>query len=99
MIQHFLKGAIFIVLLYACSPNNVKNDTAIAQLMDSAGMQGSFALLENGTEQFTIHNLSKYKDSADAPLNTFFIIPALIDRKIVWRSRCLQFSCLLQEHT
>ena len=29
MIQHFLKGAIFIVLLYACSPNNVKNDTAI----------------------------------------------------------------------
>jgi beta-lactamase class D len=78
MIQHFLKGAIFIVLLYACSPNNVKNDTAIAQLMDSAGMQGSFALLENGTEQFTIHNLSKYKDSADAPLNTFFIIPALI---------------------
>ena len=78
MIQHFLKGAIFIVLLYACSPNNVKNDTAIAQLMDSAGMQGSFALLENGTEQFTILNLSKYKDSADAPLNTFFIIPALI---------------------
>jgi beta-lactamase class D len=78
MIQHFLKGAIFIVLLYACSPNNVKNDTAIAQLMDSAGMQGSFALLENGTEQFTIHNLSRYKDSADAPLNTFFIIPALI---------------------
>jgi len=41
-------------------------------------MQGSFALLENGTEQFTIHNLSKYKDSADAPLNTFFIIPVLI---------------------
>ena len=78
MIQHFLKGAIFIILLYACSPNNVKNDTAIVQLMDSAGMHGSFALLENGTEQFTIHNLSKYKDSAAAPLNIFFIIPALI---------------------
>ena len=78
MIQNFLKAAFFIVLVYACNPNNVKNDTAIAQLMDSAGMLGSFALLENGTEQFTIHNLSKYKDSAVAPSNTFFIIPALI---------------------
>ena len=85
MIQNFLKAAFFIFLVYACNPNNVKNDTAIAQLMDSAGMQGSFALLENGTEQFTIHNLSKYKDSAAAPLNTFFIIPALIglDKGIV----------------
>jgi beta-lactamase class D len=48
-------------------------------------MQGSFALLENGTEQFTIHNLSNYKDSAAAPLNTFFIIPVLIglDKGIV----------------
>jgi beta-lactamase class D len=78
MIQNFLKAAFFIVLVYACNPNNVKSDTAIAQLMDSAGIQGSFALLENGTEQFTIHNLSKYKDSASAPSNTFFIIPALI---------------------
>ena len=85
MIQIFFKAAIFIVLVYACNPNNVKNDTAIAQLMDSAGMQGNFALLENGTEQFTIHNLSNYKDSAAAPLNTFFIIPVLIglDKGIV----------------
>lgn len=78
MVQNFLKAAFLIVLVYACNPNNVKSDTAIAQLMDSAGMKGSFALLENGTEQFTIHNLSKYKDSASAPSNTFFIIPALI---------------------
>jgi len=85
MIQNFFKAAIFIVLVYACNPNNVKNDSAIAQLMDSAGMQGNFALLENGTEQFTIHNLSNYKDSAAAPLNTFFIIPVLIglDKGIV----------------
>jgi beta-lactamase class D len=85
MIQNFFKAAIFIVLVYACNPNNVKNDTAIAQLMDSVGMQGNFALLENGTEQFTIHNLSNYKDSAAAPLNTFFIIPVLIglDKGIV----------------
>lgn len=46
--------------------------------MDQAGMQGSFALLENGTEQFTIHNLSRYKDSAMAPCATFYLIPSLI---------------------
>ncbi|MGI9138747.1 MAG: class D beta-lactamase [Sediminibacterium sp.] len=78
MIQQILKAAIFIVFVYACSPNNVKSDNAIAKLMDSAGMQGSFALLENGTEQFTIHNLSRYKDSAVAPNATFYLIPTLI---------------------
>lgn len=78
MIQHIFKVAIFTVLVYACSPNNVKSDAAIAKLLDSAGMQGSFALLENGTEQFTIHNLSRYKDSAIAPGASFYLIPALI---------------------
>lgn len=78
MIQHSFKALLFGILLYSCSPNNVKTDTAIAQLFDSAGMHGSFALLENGTEQFTIHNLSSYKDSAVAPIGTFYLIPALI---------------------
>ena len=65
-------------LFFACSPNNVKIDASIAKLLDSAGVEGSFALLENGSGQFTIANLSSYKDSAIAPLNTFFILPSLI---------------------
>ena len=65
-------------LLFACSPNNVKIDSSIAKLLDSAGIEGSFALLENGSGQFTIANLSSYKDSAYAPLNTFFILPSLM---------------------
>lgn len=68
----------FLALVSACTPNNVQNDASIGKILDSAGMYGSFALLDNGTEQFTIHNLSAYKDSAVAPLNSFFIIPALI---------------------
>jgi beta-lactamase class D len=78
MIQKSLQLLSFTFLMYACSPNNVKSDAKIAQLIDSAEMQGSFALLENGTEQFTIHNLSRYKDSAVAPQATFYMIPALI---------------------
>jgi beta-lactamase class D len=69
---------VFATLLFACSPNNVKIDSSIAKLLDSAGVEGSFALLENGSGQFTIANLSAYKDSAYAPLNTFFILPSLI---------------------
>lgn len=72
---------LFIVLglLYtACTPNNVKTDDAIVKIMDSANVTGSFALMENGSGQFTITNLSAYKDSAYAPLNTFFAVPALL---------------------
>lgn len=67
-----------VALFFACSPNNVKIDASIAKLLDSAGVEGSFALLENGSGQFTIANLSSYKDSAIAPLNTFFILPSLM---------------------
>ncbi len=63
---------------FACTPNNVKINDAIGKQIDSAGMKGSFALMENSTEAFTIYNLSAYKDSAYAPLNTFFALPVLI---------------------
>lgn len=78
MIQHFLKVTFVSLLIFGCSPNNVKIDSTIGKMIDSAGMNGTFALMENGTEQFTIYNLSRYKDSASAPLSSFFIIPALI---------------------
>ena len=78
MTQHFLKVAFVSLVIFGCSPNNVKIDSTIGKMIDSAGMSGSFALMENGTEQFTIYNLSRYKDSATAPLSSFFIIPALV---------------------
>ena len=77
--KHLFSAVIMSCLgFFACTPNNVIIDSNIVKMMDSAGMQGTFALMENGTEQFTIANLSRYKDSAYAPLNTFFIVPTLI---------------------
>lgn len=78
-----MKKLVFVcwlvgVFFAACSPNNVKSDAAIAKLFDSAQVHGSFALLENGTDLFTIHNLSRYRDSAYAPLASFYSLPALI---------------------
>ena len=73
--KHLFSAVIMSCLgFFACTPNNVIIDSNIVKMMDSAGMQGTFALMENGTEQFTIVNLSRYKDSAYAPLNTFFIV-------------------------
>jgi beta-lactamase class D len=74
---------IFVIILLsisaiACTPNNVKISSTIGQQIDSAGMQGSFALMENSSEAFTVFNLSAYKDSGYAPLNTFFALPILI---------------------
>lgn len=76
--QTLLKYFFLILMVQACTPNNVKIDHQIGLLLDSAHMKGSFALMENGTEHFTIYNLSMYKDSGAAPLSTFFIIPALM---------------------
>lgn len=78
-----MKHSFFAVMVscmafFACTPNNVTIDNTIVKMMDSAGMQGTFALMENGTEHFTIANLSRYKDSAYAPLTSFFIVPTLI---------------------
>lgn len=76
--QKFFVGIILSIGAFACTPNNVKISSDIGKQIDSAGMQGSFALMENATEAFTIYNLSAYKDSGYAPLNTFFALPVLI---------------------
>ncbi len=77
-----MKKYVFAILLsaslFACSPNNVTIDSSIVKMMDSAGVVGSFALLENGRGKFTIANLSHYKDTASSPLSSFFILPSLI---------------------
>ncbi len=73
-------GIIFVMsmAMFACTPNNVKSDAAITKIMDSAQVKGCFALMENGTAQFIISDLSMYKDSSFAPLQTIFAVPSLI---------------------
>ena len=78
-----MKQRIGIILLtglafFACTPNNVKSDAEIVKILDSAKVKGCFALMENGTAQFVISDLSMYKDSSFAPLHTFFAVPSLI---------------------
>ena len=62
----------------ACSPNNVQVNEEIGKYFDSAGFKGTFALFDNGTGDFTIYNLNRYKDSAYSPASTFKVVHSLI---------------------
>jgi len=69
---------LFVSLFAACSPNNVTIDNSLKPIFDSNSVQGSFGMFDNGSGQFTIYNLNRYKDSAYLPASTFKIVNSLI---------------------
>lgn len=68
----------FIVLLWSCSSNNVAEDESLGQIFAQHGARGTFAILDNSTNKFTVYNLGRYRDSAYAPASTFKIVNGLI---------------------
>jgi len=64
--------------LSACSQNNVKQDKSLKKYFDENKVEGCFALMDNGTGKFTVHNLSRYRDSSYLPASTFKIVNSLI---------------------
>lgn len=77
-----MKTAIYSLLLLisftACSPNNVKKDNSLKKYFEENKAEGCFALMDNGTGQFTVYNLPRYRDSSYLPASTFKIINSLI---------------------
>jgi len=67
-----------ITCLNACSPNNVKIDNSLKHFFDENRVNGTFALFNNGTGEFTVYNLKRYRDSAFLPASTFKIVNSLI---------------------
>jgi len=66
------------VLITSCSSNNVKTDNTLKTYFDAKQVTGTFGLYDNGTGQFIIYNLSRFKDSAYLPASTFKIVNSLI---------------------
>ena len=66
------------MVIMACSTNNVTVDNGLKKYFDEYKVKGSFGLYDNGTGQFTIYNLSRFKDSAYLPASTFKIVNALV---------------------
>lgn len=67
-----------IVCLAACSPNNVTVDNNLKKFFDDNHVQGTFGIFNNGSGQFTIYNLPRFKDSVYQPASTFKVVNSLI---------------------
>lgn len=66
------------LLLASCTFNNVKEDNSLKKFFTDNKVEGCFALMDNGTGRFTIHNLGRYRDSSYLPASTFKIVNSLI---------------------
>ncbi|MET0393771.1 MAG: class D beta-lactamase [Chitinophagaceae bacterium] len=69
---------LLIAAFYSCSPNNVKEDASLKKYFDENKAAGCFALMNNGTGEFTVYNLARYRDSSYLPASTFKIVNSLI---------------------
>jgi beta-lactamase class D len=74
----YLTFAIFILLFLACSTNNVTEDLNLKKHFDRNKVTGCFGLFDNGKGEFTIYNVSRFRDSAYLPASTFKIVNSLI---------------------
>lgn len=73
--------AVFVLastVLVGCSQNNVTEDKSLRRFFDENKVTGCFALMDNATGQFTVHNLARYRDSSYLPASTFKIVNSLI---------------------
>lgn len=76
--KRLVTGSLLLVLLAACSTNNVKQDKNLKKYFDKYKVEGCFGLMDNGTGRFTVHNLTRYRDSSYSPASTFKIVNSLI---------------------
>ncbi|HEY8733271.1 MAG TPA: penicillin-binding transpeptidase domain-containing protein [Puia sp.] len=76
--RRFLMPVLLCYILSGCSTNNVNEDENLKTYFDSAAVKGCFALFNNGENNFTVCNLSRYRDSSYTPAATFDIVNSLI---------------------
>ncbi len=73
-----LCSCILLATLFSCSTNNIKEDNSLEKYFGVNKSDGCFALFDNGTGQFVIYNLDRYRDSAYLPASTFKIVNSLV---------------------
>ena len=65
-------------IISGCTLNNVEEDAAPAPIFKQHNLKGSFAMLDNIHEVFTVYNLKSYRDSAVAPGSSFQVLSTLL---------------------
>ena len=77
--RHFISFTILLItVLSGCSPNNVTTDDSLEKYFKEENLEGCFGLFNNGSGDFTIYNLPRFRDSGYLPASTFKIVNALI---------------------
>lgn len=67
-------GSLFV---FACNTQNVTQDDSLKKYFDDAGVQGTFGIFDNAQGQFTVYNLTRFRDSTYLPASTFKIFNSL----------------------
>src|SRR5687768_4509398 len=70
------------LVLAACSPNNIVEDSSLEKYFTDNKVTGCFGLFDNGKGEFTIYNVTRFSDSAYLPASTFKIVNSLIGLEI-----------------
>lgn len=73
-----ISTGILAFVLFACSPNNVKQDNSLGKFFAENNVQGCFGIMDNASGKFTIYNLERFRDSSYLPASTFKIVNSLI---------------------
>lgn len=76
--RQLLSAIVVICLFGACSVNNITEDDSLSKYFRQRNVDGTFAMFDNITGEFTVYNLDRYRDSAYLPASTFKIINSLI---------------------
>jgi beta-lactamase class D len=69
---------IISVCFLGCSVNNTKEDDSLEKYFRENKVDGTFGLYDNGSGDFTIYNIPRFRDSAYLPASTFKIVNSLV---------------------
>lgn len=77
--MRYLSGWILVsVYLFACSPNNVEENAALASLLEKEKVTGSIGVFHNLSGDFVLSNKNWFRDSTANPGSSFDIVQSLI---------------------
>lgn len=78
----YVFAVIMVSCLVACNSSNISKDDQLEKYFKEAGVNGCFAVFNNGKGSFNIYNLAWYKDSTAAPAHTFNVATSLIGLQV-----------------
>jgi len=81
--MRFIKLSFFLLSIFflSCNPNNVTIQDSFGKYFTENKVTGSFGIFDNGSGQFDIYNLTRFRDSAYQPASTFKIFNSLVGLK------------------